>query len=45
MTIEAIENIRKDHPIKKLFVWPFSKEGDALAEVIAKTVNLPLGKR
>ncbi len=45
MTIEAIENIRKDHPVKKLFVWPFSKEGDGLAETIAKSTSLPLLKR
>ena len=25
LTVEAIECIRKDHPIKSLFVWAFSK--------------------
>src|SRR4051812_44338143 len=25
LTLEAIGKIRKDHPLKKLFVWPFSK--------------------
>jgi hypothetical protein len=42
LTLKAIEKIRKKHPIKSLFVWPFSKEGAMLAEKIAATVNLPL---
>ena len=42
---EAIENIRKDHPIKALFVWTFSKEGDLGAESIARSASLPLYKR
>ncbi len=41
----AIENIRKDHPLKALFVWPFSKEGDLTAETIARLTSLPLHKR
>lgn len=45
MTIEAIENIRKEYSIQKLFVWPFSKEGDGLAETISKKVSIPLVKR
>jgi hypothetical protein len=45
MTIDAIEKIRKEHPLKKLFVWPFSKEGDGLAEAISKATKLPLQKR
>jgi ribosomal protein S18 acetylase RimI-like enzyme len=45
LTIEAINAIRKDHPIKNLFVWPFSKEGDILAEHIAQTAGLPLLKK
>lgn len=36
LTLEAIEAISKDHPVKTLFVWPFSKEGRGLAESIAK---------
>ncbi len=42
VTIEGINNIRKDHPIKSLFYWPFSDEGKALANAIAKEVGLPL---
>jgi hypothetical protein len=42
LSLKAIEKIRKKHPIKSLFVWPFSKEGSRLAERIAETVKLPL---
>jgi len=42
---DAIENIRKDHPLRSLFVWAFSKEGDAGAEIIARLASLPLYKR
>ena len=45
LTIEAIEKIRKTHPIQKLFVWPFTEEGEALAKAIAHSVALPLFKR
>jgi hypothetical protein len=45
LTLAAIENIRKEHPIKSLFVWPFSKEGDMAAETIARLTKLPLYKR
>ncbi|HTC00425.1 MAG TPA: hypothetical protein VK705_07060 [Ferruginibacter sp.] len=44
LIIQAIENIKKDHPIKSLFVWAFSKEGDALAERVAILTELPLKK-
>jgi hypothetical protein len=42
---DAIKIIRKDHPLKSLFVWAFSKEGDAGAETIAHLASLPLYKR
>jgi GNAT superfamily N-acetyltransferase len=45
LTLTAIENMRKDHPLKSLFVWPFSKEGDLAAETIAHLTSLPLLKR
>jgi predicted GNAT family acetyltransferase len=45
LTIRAVESIRKDHPIKALFVWPFSKEGESLAEGLATLIGLPLKKR
>jgi len=45
LTLKAVENLRKDHPLKCLFVWPFSKEGDHLAATIAGMASLPLYKR
>lgn len=45
MTLEAVENIRKEHPIKSLFVWAFSIEGDGLADRVAQLAELPLLKR
>ena len=36
LTVNAIESIRKDHPLKALFVWAFSPEGDLSAEKIAQ---------
>ena len=42
LTLHAIENIRKDHPLKALFVWTFSKEGDLGAEALARYTSLPL---
>jgi len=45
LTLEAIVKIRKGHPIKNLFVWPFSKEGEMLADKIAIITGLPIQKR
>lgn len=45
LAVEAIVQICKDHPLKSLFVWPFTKQGDALAENIARNVTLPLYKK
>lgn len=42
LTINAIEEIRKSHPITNLFVWPFTKEGHSLAEKISAHVGLQL---
>ena len=45
LTLGAINSIRKDHSIKSLFVWPFSKEGNQMAELLSKELSLPLLKR
>jgi hypothetical protein len=45
IALKAIEDIRKDHPLKCLFVWTFSKEGDLASEALAKLTGLPLYKR
>lgn len=45
LTLQAIENIRRVHPLKALFVWTFSEEGDLGAEALASLTLLPLYKR
>lgn len=45
LTLDAIKNIERTHPIKTLFVWPFSNEGEHLADSIAKAASHPLLKR
>jgi hypothetical protein len=45
LTVDAVEAIRKDHPVRSLFVWPFSIEGDLGAETIARLTSLPLHKK
>ncbi len=45
LTIQAIETICNNYPIKSLFVWPFSNEGNLSAQRIADLVQLPLYKR
>ena len=44
-TIDAINNIRNDYPIKSLFYWPFSDEGRRLAKSVATETGLPLFER
>lgn len=45
LALKAIEEIRKDYPIKSLFIWPFTEEGNIAADVIAKETGLPLYKK
>lgn len=45
MAIRAIQKIQKDHPVKALFTWPFTDEGDKVAEKISDITGLPLYKR
>jgi len=42
VAMEAIANMRKDHPIKALYYWPFSEDGKASALALAKELQLPL---
>ena len=44
LAMKAIEDIQKDHPLKALFVWAFTKEGDLASEAIAHLAGLPLYK-
>lgn len=45
LALKAIEEIRKDHPLKAMFVWSFTEEGDLAADALAKAVKLPLYKK
>jgi len=45
VTIQAIEEIRKQHPIKAHYYWPFTEGGLHTAQAIAKKLNLPLYAR
>ena len=45
LALEAIAKIRLEHPIKALFVWAFSKEGELGSEAIARSTSLPLFKK
>ncbi len=45
LALQAFEAIRKDHPIKSLFVWTFSEEGLLSSEALAAALSLPLYRR
>ncbi len=45
LAVKAINEIRKDHPIKFLFIWPFTKEGDYASDKISELTSLPLLKK
>ncbi len=45
LCLKAIASIVNNHPIKTLFVWPFTKEGDRLAISLARSCKLALLKR
>ena len=42
LCINAIESVRKDHPVKYLFTWPFTPEGARLAESVGIATGLPV---
>lgn len=42
LALSAAEAIRRDHPIKALFVWTFSEEGRIGSEELSRTLGLPL---
>jgi hypothetical protein len=42
LCLEAIRSISNDHPIRNLFVWPFTTEGDQLAAAVARETDLTL---
>lgn len=45
LILNAIERIRRDHPLQSLFVWAFTEEGDRGSETVARLTSLPLYKR
>lgn len=45
LVTDAIASIQKDHPIRYLFYWAFSVEGQRLAESAAKHFGLPLRRK
>jgi GNAT superfamily N-acetyltransferase len=45
LTVSAIKSIQLQHPIKSLFYWSFSPEGEHLALSVAKETGLPILKR
>ena len=44
LCLGSIAEIMKNHPINTLFVWAFTKEGEILADAIAKKTDLQLKK-
>lgn len=42
LSLKAIENIRKNHPVKALFVWPFSNEGLLTSQRVSRFSGIPL---
>jgi hypothetical protein len=42
---ESIRTIARTYPMRSLFSWPFSPEGDALADAVARDMGLPMLKR
>lgn len=42
---EAIAQIRTTHPLRTLFYWAFSTEGERLAAAVARETGLPVRKR
>lgn len=45
LLIKAIKSIQKEHPIKCLFYWGFSRAGKQLSCSVAKELHLPLHQR
>jgi GNAT superfamily N-acetyltransferase len=45
LALDAIAKIRKDHPIRTLFVWAFTPEGDKAADKLAGLTGMEMRKR
>ena len=42
LTLRSVNAIRTRHPIRWLYIWPFSEEGARVAEEVAAESKLPL---
>ena len=42
LTLRSVNAIRTRHPIRWLFLWPFSEEGARVAEEVAAEAKVPL---
>ncbi len=42
---EAVKAIQEDHPIRHLFYWAFSDEGEKLAEAVSRETKIPLYRK
>jgi len=42
LTLRSVNAIRTRHPIRWLYIWPFSEEGARVAEEVAAEAKLPL---
>jgi GNAT superfamily N-acetyltransferase len=45
LALSAIDDIKKDHPLKCMFVWAFSREGELASVSLSKITGLPLYRR
>jgi len=45
LTTGAVKSIQRDHPVRHLFTWAFSTEGEHLASSVARELGLPLLQR
>jgi GNAT superfamily N-acetyltransferase len=45
LAARAVRSIQETHPIRSLFYWGFSAEGDRLAASLARECGLPLHRR
>lgn len=45
LCVDAVNSIRDTNPVTALFVWPFTKEGEVLAEKIAAATGIELYKK
>ena len=45
LAVRAVRSVQAGHPIRSLFYWAFSAEGEKLASSVARETGLPLYRR